>query len=363
MIARHVRLLVCSVALLSLGASVGAQDSTAAKVKKKKSPVTFFDVLTPLDITITVNLKQIQRDKGDSVPWRNATLASVGADGVTKIIPIKMRTRGIWRLKKCEYPPIRLNFAKAVVKGTEFEGLSKPKLVSFCRDTELHEQYVLQEFQLYRVYNQVTPNSHKVRLIRLSYVDSASGKLAAKRYAFIQEEADAMAERLGGSMIKDKGAHADDMDDYAMAVWGLFEFMIGNTDISITQLHNAELLTLPTGLLIPVAYDFDFSGAVNTTYATPEPKLRLDNVRTRMYRGYCVPPEQVKAAVDQFNLRKPEILALYDDRLGKLIMPKFRESVLDYFREFYSIINDRRSLASQVTESCLARENSDAPNR
>src|SRR5205085_11264889 len=100
---------------------------------------------TPLDVTITVNLKQLQRDRGDSVPWRSATLTTTGADGVQKTIPIKLKTRGIWRRKKCEYPPVRLNFGKT--KGTEFEGLDKPKLVNFCRDTDIHEQYVIEEFQ------------------------------------------------------------------------------------------------------------------------------------------------------------------------------------------------------------------------
>ena len=357
------RMVTVSVAAICVGhGAAGAQDSIS-KPSKKKTKIAFFDNQAPVDVTITVNIRQLQRDKGDSVPWRSATLTSTGADGVARTIPIKMRTRGMWRLKKCDYPPIRLNFARNIVKGTEFEGLDKPKLVSFCRDTDTHEQYVLEEFQLYRVYNQLTSNSHRVRLIRLSYVDSASGKLAAKRYAFIEEEADALAKRVGGKIIKDKGARADDMDDYSMALYGLFQFMIGNTDISITQLHNAELLTLPTGLLIPVAYDFDFSGAINTTYATPEPKLQLEDVRMRRYRGYCVPDAQMDSAVAQFNLQKPAIRALYGDGLGKFITPRLRESVLEYFDEFYEIINNRRSLRSYVTDNCLPRDKSDAPNR
>lgn len=351
-------------ALLVAGGNAAAQDTTA-KVKsgKKKSNVTFFDSSTPLNVTITVNLKQLQGDKGDSVPWRNATFAFTGSDGVARTLPMKMRTRGIWRLKKCEYPPIRLNFAKSTVKGTELEGLDKPKLVSFCRDAGLHEQYVVEEFQLYRVYNQLTPNSHRVRLMRLTYVDSASGKMAARRFAFIVEEPEALAERLGGQMIKDKGAHADDMDDYSMALFGLFQLMIGNTDFSISALHNAELLAQPTGLLIPVAYDFDFSGAINTSYATPEPRLRLDNVRTRRYRGYCVPQEHIDAAVAQFNLKKDAVFALYDDPIGKMLQAGRRNSVLEYFREFYRLINDRGSLRAYARDECLPRDKSDAPNR
>lgn len=342
--------------------SVSIAQDTASNTKKPKR-VAFFESNDPLDATITLNLKQIQRDRADSVPWRGATLTTTGADGKPATIPIKLKTRGKWRLRKCEFPPIRLNFAKNVVKGTAFEGLDKPKLVNFCRDAELHEQYVIQEFQLYRIYQLISPLSHRARLIRLSYVDSLSGKLEAKRMAFVVEEPEAMGERLTGNIIPDKGARAEDIDDAAIALFGLFEFMIGNTDFSISSLHNAVLLTRPLGAVVPVPYDFDFSGAVNTTYSTPEPKLRLENVRTRRYRGYCVDPSHVQAAVAQFNAKKPEIMALYEDRIGKMIIPNLKNSAVEYFNEFYTIINDRRSLKSQILDSCLPREHSDAPNR
>ncbi len=347
--------------IAAISSTVAAQDSSATVKKPKR--VAFFESSDPLDVSITLNLRQIQRDKGDSVPWRSATLIAVGVDGKPATLPIKLRTRGIWRRKKCEFPPIRLNFAKAAVKGTSFQGLDKPKLVTFCRDAELHEQYVIQEFQLYRIYQLITPLSHRARLIRLSYIDSASGKLEAKRFAFVIEEPEAMAERLDGTMVKDMGARAEDLDDASVALFGLFQFMIGNTDFSISSLHNAELLARPFGALVPVAYDFDFSGAINTTYATPEPKLRLDNVRTRMYRGYCVDASHVEAAVAQFNAKRTEILALYEDRIGKMIIPRLKNSAVEYFNDFYRVINDRGALKSQVIESCLPRDKSDAPNR
>lgn len=353
--------IILTLLTVATASPVTAQDSAATAKKPKR--VAFFESGDAVDVTITLNLKQIQRDKADSVPWRNATLSSLGADGRSSTIPIKLKTRGKWRLRKCEYPPIRLNFAKANVKGTEFEGLDKPKLVNFCRDTDLHEQYVIQEFQLYRVFQLVSPYNHRVRLIRLSYVDSASGKLEAKRFAFIVEEPEAMAERLSGTLIEEKGARAEDLDDAAIAIFGLFEFMIGNTDFSISSLHNAVLLTRPVGPIVPVPYDFDFSGAINTTYATPEPKLRLENVRTRRYRGYCVDATHIDAAVAQFNARKQEIFALYEDRVGKMINPRLKSSVLDYFNEFYRTINDRGALKSQIIDGCLPRDKSDAPNR
>ena len=69
-----------------------------------------------------------------------------------------------------------------------FFGLDKPKLVSYCRDDDIYEQYVLQEYQLYRIYRMLTPNSYRARLVEMTYTDSASGKVEAKRAAILLEE-------------------------------------------------------------------------------------------------------------------------------------------------------------------------------
>jgi hypothetical protein len=100
----------------------------------------------------------------------------------TVTIPARIRTRGIWRLKNCEFPPIRINFKSEDVKGTLFKGLDEPKLVNFCRNNDDYEQYILQEFQIYRIYRLLTPVSHAVRLLHLSYVDSATAKKDATRW-------------------------------------------------------------------------------------------------------------------------------------------------------------------------------------
>jgi hypothetical protein len=89
----------------------------------------------------------------------------------------------------------------------------------------------------------------------------------------------------------------------------------------------------------------------------------MESVRERRYRGYCVPKPQLDSAVAQFNLKKQDIYALYEDNLGKMIAPRLRDSVRDYFNAFYDIINQPRSLKSYITDYCLPRDKSDAPNR
>ena len=57
-------------------------------------------------------------------------------------VPLRVRTRGIWRLKNCDFPPIRLNFAGKETKNTVFDGVDKPKLVNYCRDTDQYAAYM-----------------------------------------------------------------------------------------------------------------------------------------------------------------------------------------------------------------------------
>lgn len=322
--------------------------------KTVHAPV-FFESQDPIEVTLTTNLGRIRGDKGADAPWRPATLSYRGADGTPVSVPIKARTRGIWRLRVCDIPPMRLNFSGETSKGSIFHRLDKPKMVSYCEDRDTYEQYILEEFQLYRIYQLLTPMSHKARLLKFVYADSASGKVRAKRYGFIMEEPSALGARLGGKILEQKGALPGDLDPFQDALFGVFQYMIGNTDFSVSALHNVELFFGNDGLVAPIAYDFDFAGVVNATYAVPDPKLSLVNVRQRLYRGYCTEPEQYAKVFALFKEKKPEIYALYSDSIGKLMDRGTVRSTLKYFDEFYETIADPRSAKRSIVEACIAR--------
>lgn len=250
-------------------------------------------------------------------------------------------------------PPIRLNLPEKAVKGTPFEGVNKPKLVSFCKDQDQYEQYVLQELQLYRAYQLLTPISHKARLARVTYSDSASGKAMTTRYAILYEEPEAMARRMEGTILDQKGARARDLDPQQSILMQLFEYMIANTDFSIAGLHNVELLARKSdGVVFPIAYDFDFSGAVNAAYATVDPSLRVRHVRERQFRGYCATPEDMAPTFALFNAKKDAIYALYQDEVGKLMNKRVIDDTLKFFDDFYKTINDPRLVKRNITADC-----------
>ena len=328
-----------------------APKSDSAKAAKTYA-TKFFDIETPLEATLITNIDRIRHDKGSKVVWRPATWAYTGADGKPVVVPIKIRTRGIWRLKTCEFPPLRLDFKGKTTKGGPYEGLDKPKLVSFCKNDDTYEQYVIQEAMLYRAYNKLTDATHRGRLIKVSYVDSASGKPFAVRWANMLEEPDALAARLGGKLLKQVGARQQDLEPEHAFLVGIFEYFVANTDYSINGLHNVELFIKPTGDVVPVAYDFDFSGAVNARYATADPILGINRVRDRLFRGYCGTNAQYAPIFAKFNEQKDAIYGLYHDDVGKLLQPKVVEETLKYFDEFYKTINDKRAAKREILESC-----------
>src|SRR2546423_11950643 len=98
-----------------------------AATKTVRAPA-FFESLDLIEVTLTTNIGKIRGDKGDDPPWRPATLTYKGTDGSDVNVPLKARTRGIWRLKRCDFPPMRLNFSGETSKGSIFHRLDKPKL-------------------------------------------------------------------------------------------------------------------------------------------------------------------------------------------------------------------------------------------
>lgn len=343
------------------GKAKGAKADKPPKKKDADSAMVskFFRNETPFVATLTTNIGRLRGDKNaETSPWRPGTFAYTGPDTAHGTVPVQLKTRGIWRLKNCQFPPVRLNFTSEAVKHTPLVGLDQPKLVNHCRDEDQYEQYLLQEFQLYRIYRLLTPASHAVRLLRLTYADSGKDKEKpmATRYAFFVEPPGELAARMNARQTKIKGARPDDLEPFQSALVGVFEYMIGNTDFAFGALHNAELIQMANGDYWPVVYDFDFAGAVNTRYATVDPQLRNRTVRDRLYRGYCVPNEQYPKVFALFNEKKDSIYALYRDSLGSLLRPQIVEETLKYFDEFYKTINNPKSAKNDIIDACVGKK-------
>ncbi|HMC55505.1 MAG TPA: hypothetical protein VKH19_10065 [Gemmatimonadaceae bacterium] len=343
--------LLCALAAGALSAQAPQGDPKAAKEPKPYSPPRIFSAEQPLEITLVGPFKQLKRDRTGTTPWRPAEILYAGDSGSVRV-PVRLRTRGVWRRQNCEIPPLRLNFNKDSTKKTEFRHLDRIRLVLQCRNTDDYEQYVLREYQLYRVQRQLTPLALNTRLVRVTYVDAEKKDTLAHKYGFLLEEEQDFAARLGGKVVDIKGAAGPDLDPAEDAFFGVFQYFIANTDFSVGALHNVLLFQRDTAYA-PVAYDFDWSGVVNSRYAVPSPLLRIKRVTERLMRGYCTDPANFEQAFALFRAKKDAIYALYRDSFGAMLKQDYVSYTLKYYDDFYETINNPRLAKRYIVESCL----------
>src|SRR6185503_11877693 len=242
-----------------------------------KSGTGLFDSDQILEIRVATDLKTLMDDR-DSLKATDhpGTLSYVDASGQKLSLDVQLKTRGHWRRQKknCDFAPIKIDFPKAKEQpaGSVFAGQGDLKLVTHCRTKDAtFEQYVLREYLVYRLYNLLTPVSFRARLARTTYVDAANKQDSITRYSFLLEDEKHLAERAGGSLLENRGARFEDVEPNAAALMSAFQYLIGGTDWSLVALHNVVLVQMKdNGNVIPVPYDFDWSGIVSTKYAFPD---------------------------------------------------------------------------------------------
>jgi hypothetical protein len=311
-----------------------------------------FQTDEPLAFRLTANFKTVNGDMDEnSTKTYPATIEFADEKGTMHSIALQIRPRGHSRRKVCGHPPLRLEFPKELAKGTVFDGHGALKLGTHCK-TEL-DDYVQREYAAYRIYNLLTPRSFRARLARATYVDAKSGKEIETRNAMFIEDDDDVAKRLSGRVDDTEKLRFVHFDDDTLTLMMVFEYFIGNTDVSLYAQHNVNVVLTPKGVRYPVPYDFDYAGVVNALYAVPGRDLGLVTVRTRLYRGPCQPPSKLAPAFDQIRAIRDRITAIYDGLPG--LKPAYRKDVQEYLGKFYKTIDDAIAVKKAFIDGCDGR--------
>ena len=317
-----------------------------------------FDGNETITLELRAPLNSLMNDRHGKSAYRPAQLSYVGDDSeqAAVTVPVEVRTRGKTRRRKdyCAFPPLRLRFGDGA-DGTLFAGQRSIKLVTHCHDKDSYEQYLLLEYLAYRAYNQLTERGLRVRLVRMSYVHS-KGRLRTTRHGILLEDWRTAATRNGlGSDDVNGAVNIDKLSSADANRVAVFQYMIGNQDWSLlwpepdeSCCHNVKPLLAPEGLVVPLPYDFDFSGIVNAPYATA--RGGGSNVRLRRYGGLCTTQGELAAALPPFVEHKEAIYALYRDQ-PELSARRLR-SALSYLDGFYRLIDDPQQVEKRMVRRC-----------
>ncbi len=314
-----------------------------------------------LELTIEAPLKTIFREREQESEYHDATLRYSGIDGSEVVLEIGVKTRGKFRLKRstCNFPPLRLNIKTGAAEGTVFAGEDRLKLVTHCQNGRSeYEQYVLQEYLVYRLYNLLSDMSFRARLARITYVDTDDDDDPLTRYAFLIEAEENVAARSGWEALAVPQVPPDVYDQEQLNLVEIFQYLIGNTDWDAFRnapdedacCHNVKVVGDMMGPVFPIPYDFDFSGIVDTRYATPDESLGIRRVRQREYRGICRPREEIDATLLVFQEKKEAMYSLYRDQAG--LEERTLERTIDYLDEFFEVIEDSGKVRGRIERDC-----------
>jgi len=303
-----------------------------------------------VEFTLQCDLKSVLRDRGDDPQYHEAAL-HYQTSQTTFDIPVRIRTRGHFRKipSNCKYPPLYLNFAKSTTpEASIFHGQDKTKLVTPCRG----DQYVIQEYLVYKLYNLITPGSFRARLVKVIYHDNVKNKSSDPYYGILLEEEKQMAKRNKSFVVEIEGLRPEDTRKEDFLKMAVFQYMIGNTDWSVQYLQNIILIKDDSSKLpITVPYDFDHAGIVRAPYANPAPELKLSSTLQRRYRGYCMSEmDQLNTVFETFYQLKDDFYAIYED--NPLLSNSYINQTLNFLDQFYETINDSKKAEKEFSYPC-----------
>ena len=249
---------------------------------------------------------------------------------------ILVKTRGIYRNKFCDNPPLKLKYPKKTLKKRGLRKQNELKLVYPCRNDKGYENYVLKEYLVYKMYNLLTENSLRVQLIDFTLKDALQEQESISSKGFLIEHREELIKRLGAVKSDKKCMRPVHLSTYDYTLFQVFQFFIGNTDWILPACKNSEIISLESGIMIPIPYDFDFCGMVNTEYAVPQSAFGLSDIKERYFLGH---KKKMKDLLPVFELFQNKRAALTELVINFEELPlRERKSMLRYIDSFYKIL-------------------------
>jgi hypothetical protein len=213
-------------------------------------------------------------------------------------------------------------------------------MVTHCQE----ESWVLREYLVYKLFEQWSPYHFRVRLAKVSYM-AEDGSWQETKYAFLIEDDDQMAARLGGEIIEDS-LYLSEVDSLALSRLIVFNYLMGNTDWSIYLRKNIRLVSLPNGQApIPIPYDFDWAAIVGATYTTLGPDFQA-----RRVPPFCAGKATYESLFAQLKEQEKALLSIIQE--FEPLHPIDSRPMSAYLRESLRDLHKRRTLEDIFLRPC-----------
>lgn len=322
--------------LSSLILGIGLLFSNSARAFQVQSSSSIFDVMhyqevLKVKLETDFELLQDERFLSESLP---SVLSFKDKNGKKQRWNIKVKQRGNFRRVHCsELPPLKFNFKKSELEAAGLATWDDMKLVTHCIPEESEaEDLLYREYLAYKLFNELTDQSYRVQLLKITYVDRNTGK-KNRQWGFLIEDTAQLKARLSGTVCEDcYNFPLDSFDQQQLQTVSLFQYLIGNSDWSLGTTRNLKLISKGEKI-IPVPYDFDFSGLVNASYAIPNGDYKMATIRDRIYLGFPELINKLEATKLHFVQKRGDLIQTIQD--FKPINSSSQTEMVNYLTSFF----------------------------
>jgi hypothetical protein len=133
-----------------------------------------------------------------------------------------------------------------------------------------------------------------------------------------------------------------------------FQYLIGNTDFSVSFQHNGKLLYTNKEFL-PLPYDFDMTGWVDPSYGFGNPTLGLSSLSERVYRGFKRDNELMNTVRKQFIDSKVEIVKLVSSYKEEFDNASEFDKMFGFMQEFFETIEDDGKFQKSILDKARTK--------
>jgi len=311
-----------------------------------------FSAEEPLYLTLKFDVKALKKKRHQDV-YHDAEMTNVLSDDFQVTNSVQVKARGNLRRDLCTLPPLSLNIGNSGIKTDSLQDVIRMKMEVRCKNAAQYEPYVLREYLAYKIYNIISPLSYRVRLVRLTIINTGKNNEVTEDWAFLQEPDELMTLRLDGKMIKNDELSMSRVNPEVFNSLSMFQYMIGNGNYSVTGRYNLNILALnsgnPSGFL-PVPYDFDFSGLVNTDYAIPSEALGTSSIQERYYLGLCRPKQVHEETIQELAQFEDEIMEYIKD--FEYLDDKEKVDMIEYLDSYFKESRESWFIDRKITPTC-----------
>lgn len=336
--------------LISVSMVSGQNDTTSTKKEKTDMPnrqIPLFSGDELLNVSITLDLANYLKKQAKTNTFdAEMTIHFDETDTINRKVLLKYR--GISRYEICSFPPIQVNFKKAVYADST--KIKKLKLVTHCDPGGMTDEYVIREYLVYKLFNVFTDTSFRVRLLKVNYIDSKGNKKTISKYGIFIEPIDMVAKRTNSIVVKSPSLNQKTIDPYVMDRLAIFFYMVTCWDWSIAGQHNVSVIkplaTASGELGIAIPYDFDLTGVVNADYAIPPPDVPIETVRDPMFRGSCRTKEVFMERLKIFADSKDQLYSVIND--SPHLPQRSKKDITGFLDKFFNQLEKPKSMDNLI---------------